>query len=290
MTRKRGKSRLSYATKRAERWRGKYVVDCLTKRPKILLPVMYPQLREALINWDYLETILFPVFEALGIPLDKYPFYLAWAKRKAESGLKFTTVTQALEWLLLEDEFEARGLNPEWLVELEPYVEYWVRLIKGEPSNFEELPVESIVFNAWLTVGASPYLDKDDEDTNKIYCTSLTYQSYIAELVNSSRVSGSPKKVECGCTAKKVNVLGTIDPVISLSLWHSVDGWIGVRYITLSIGSYTKYVFDTDYWGTPLKDRFNTPALINSARLRVVNYDMYYHQPHVTYGFIKVLW
>jgi hypothetical protein len=157
LTRKRGKSRLSDAQKRARRFKQKYVVDALTKRPKKLLPAWELYLREELTKWDYLEVLLFPQFEALGIPEEQYPNYLAWAKRKAEMGLRFSEETQVVEFDVLRGEFVLRGLVPAWLDFLEPYVDYWIGMVKFSLLYSESwgiLPTEppsmgSLVSEAW---------------------------------------------------------------------------------------------------------------------------------------------
>jgi len=143
MVSKRGKSRLSDSTKRALRFEAKYSVDPVTKRFKILLPVMYPQLETALRTWDYLEVLVFPKMEELGIPEEQYPFYMAWIKRKAEKGLMFSGVTQTSEYQLLKAEFVERGLDPVKLDLIEPFIDSWVGYMKSSPV---------VTLMAWGTV------------------------------------------------------------------------------------------------------------------------------------------
>jgi len=286
MTRKRGKSRLSSADKRAYRYRRKYVVDTLTKRPKKLLPVMYPQMRDALIDWDYLETLLFPVFEALGIDVDQYPYYMAWAKRKGEAGLRFSSVTQAEEWAILQDEFEARGLNPAFLVEIEPYVEYWVHLLKGEPSNIVDLKVNSVVYlNWWNPVGASPYLDTDDGDTSKIY-QNVTWSDGQFGFEDTTR-DGAPVKIELHVKVKKE---GAANGVLGIVVTGGVGAW-SPNPLTISQTAYTERVITTASDGTLLKDYLNTKTKINSAKINfLLDGNPYPTYVHITYCYLKVFY
>jgi len=143
MVRKRGKSRTSNAVKRSDRFEAKYTVDPVTKRAKKLLPVMYPLMETSLINWDFLEVLVFPKFEELEIPEDQYPFYMAWVKRKAEKGLMFSEATELAEYQLLKAEFVERGLDPDKLDKIEPFVDSWVGYMKSSPV---------VTLMAWGTV------------------------------------------------------------------------------------------------------------------------------------------
>jgi len=135
MTRKRGKSRTSDATKRFRRFRYKYDINPLTKRSKKLLPIMYPQIEDQLIKWDTLEKILFPRYDELGIPADQQPYYTAWAKRKGEICLRFIGETRDNEFFILDDEFIRRGLNETWLNDLSNYVREWNDEVIGKPHS-----------------------------------------------------------------------------------------------------------------------------------------------------------
>lgn len=128
---KRGKSRLSSASKRAARYRAKYQLNPVTKRYKKLLPVMYPQIGDVLTKWDALEKLLFPRYTALGIPTAIQPFYTAWAKRKAETCVHLADTTKEKEWSILDDEFILRGLDPDWLEELSLTVGEWCGAFRG---------------------------------------------------------------------------------------------------------------------------------------------------------------
>jgi len=123
--------------KRATRFKRKYVVDPLTKRAKKLLPVMYPLMKDALVDWDKLEQYLFPKFEELGIPSEEYDFYLAWAKRKGHKGLRFDQETRVLEVEILKQEFITRGLDEAKLDVLEPVVDTWISEMRGVLCPFE---------------------------------------------------------------------------------------------------------------------------------------------------------
>jgi len=179
MVRKRGKSRLSSATKRARRFKKKYVVDALTKRPKKLLPVMYPQLKEALIEWDYLETLLFDKYEVLGIPEDEQPYYTAWAKQKAEKGLKLSEETKIAEDSILHDEFVLRGLDPKWLFELELTVDDWLEVEKQGIVNkrilYLKCRVDSVGVAYVEVLGNTQHLPPTDKSLGTIMVTEQTY-------------------------------------------------------------------------------------------------------------------
>jgi len=169
MTRKRGKSRKSSATKRALRWKQKYVVDALTKRPKILLPSWYLYLREAEINWDYLETLLFPEFEACGVPIADYAYYMAWAKQKGAIGLTFRDTTRTEEHDVLKQVFVRRGLDPDIMDCLEPTVDKWLEEMLPEfslnlivDSFFNNANTCRIWAGAWQTFGSYPYIEDDN--------------------------------------------------------------------------------------------------------------------------------
>jgi len=139
MTRKRGKSRKSSADKRAFRYKRKYVIDALTKRPKILLPTWELYLRKEEINLDFLETMLFPQFETCGVPLAEYDYYMAWVKERAKRCLAFKGTTLAEEYAILKQVFVNRGLSATILDCLAPTVDSWneIMLGKGWSWNFD---------------------------------------------------------------------------------------------------------------------------------------------------------
>jgi len=132
MTRKRGKSRKSSAIKRARRFKGKYVVDSLTKRPKKLLPAWYLYLRPELIEYDFLETRLFPKFVECGVPTEGYDFYMAWAKQRAQICLTFSETTRAEEYAVLRQTFITRGLDATKLDCLAPTIDAWNNVMLGK--------------------------------------------------------------------------------------------------------------------------------------------------------------
>lgn len=237
---------------------------------------MYPQMREALINWDYLETLLFPEFERLGIDLTKYPYYMAWAKRKAESGLRFSSVTQAQEWLILQDEFEARGLDPAFLVELEPTVEKWVHIIKGEAWT-ETLPVSEYVEEVcvnWVKVGAPPYLDKNDGTSNYVYYDAGFIGDIIQHFKFDSSAGVSLTKVELGVVVAGWNF------TLGCDLWDGTE-WKELYHIQIGAWiSWTEFIFD-------VTATLNTIAKVNGAKLRLRT-EYAAGGINVTYAFLRV--
>jgi len=199
MTRKRGKSRSSSATKRARRWKEKYALDPLTKRAKKLLPNMYPQMRTALINWDWLEVLLFPKFVACGVPEVEYPNYMAWAKRKAELGLSFDDYTRAAEKEVLKAEFVTRGLDAAKLDCIEPTVDTWIDQMTGEKivnGGFEaDLTGWVVIYPPVDIVTYQPHTG--------LKCCRLMYQGYPYFYFGEIRQTlGSPVEVS------KVKTLG----------------------------------------------------------------------------------
>jgi len=137
MVRKRGRSRLSSAVKRIQRWKNKYVVDALTKRPKILLPTWLLYAEYEWTEWDFVETTLFPEFEELGIPEWEWAYYMAWAKRRVVKGLRFSGTSLEEEWAILDDEFVTRGLDSSNLEALDSFIRYIVD-VKSPKLSFVE--------------------------------------------------------------------------------------------------------------------------------------------------------
>jgi len=167
--RKRGKSRLSSPYKRATRYRLKYTVEEASKRAKKLLPVMYPQLEIALANWDFLEQLIFPAFEFLGIPESEYDWYMAWVKQKGEIGLKFDEGTREAEVSVLTEEFVTRLTTletPEEVVRerlayLEPIVDKWINYMRTGSLKSLGFTAKSLVAtSSWGMSSAYPYQRK----------------------------------------------------------------------------------------------------------------------------------
>lgn len=206
------------AERRIKRWRKKYTVEEATKRAKKLLPVMYPQMETQLIIWDELEQMLYPVFEELGIPTEEYRYYMAWAKRKGALGLDFSAGTRTQEINLLYDEFVTRGLNPDFLDELEPIVDEWIektRSVAGE-----------MIINGGFETG--------DGSGWELYYNYVT-DEYAHTGVYSCYITAS------GWSRQYLRV--RVDKIRSFTFWvynpyDDRDGWVTVR------AHYTDYTYD----------------------------------------------
>jgi len=152
--RKRGKSRSSSATKRAERYRRKYTVDATAKRAKVLLFSWSEQMREKLQQLDELELIAFEAFQECGVETSLYDYYMAWVKRKYQLGLGMGETTKAEEDIILQDEFVQRGLELQKLVCIKPFIEQRVSEHRGEL-----MPRVQAVVRAWEAFDSTPTLD-----------------------------------------------------------------------------------------------------------------------------------
>jgi len=199
--RKRRKSRLSSASKRTARWRGKYSVDAVTKRAKKLLPIMYPQLETALVDWDKLEQYLFPKFEELGITGVEVDYYLSWAKRKGQIGLVFNENTREAEFALLRSEFLQRGLNGDNLDALEPTVDKWIEEMRYVCPIGEVLQNngwEDGVLTPWVSVG-SPSAEVTTEVIRSGSYALKIFEggNYVYQTVSPSVKGSCLKKLEC---------------------------------------------------------------------------------------------
>jgi len=266
---------MSTATLRAKRYRRKYRVQETPIRYKKLLPVMYPQMRQALINWDELELLLFPVMEALGIDPSQYPYYMAWAKRKAKAGLKFSSVTEAEEWLCLEDEFETRGLNPLFLVELEPYVEQWVNERKTE-AYYGDLRVTDLVYDVveWNRFGADPYLDDNDGDASYIWTdgSPRTISYFTFAPTSASGFS----KVELHLVVRNALALSL---VCNIYLWDG-SSWVLAFAVGIADPEWIEVSGD-------VSSILNSISKINTARMKIQSYDGG-GDARITYAFLRV--
>jgi len=184
MTRKRGKSRTSSGEKRGERYKKKYSLGTLTKRAKKLLPIMYPNIEIELINWDFLEYLVYPKMDDLGIPEEEQPNYMAWVKRKAELGLMFQGNTRTAEYLILKAEFVARGLDGDWLDALEPLVDDWVDYFWGRGTMeviFEEVSVDLNIAEATETLSENLEFGLGAEATE-----TMTEEPSVEQNINES--------------------------------------------------------------------------------------------------------
>jgi hypothetical protein len=278
--------KVSTAVRRIKRFRRKWVTEALVKRAKKLLPVMYPHLRIDLINWDYLEYLLFPIYDELGIPTELRPFYTAWAKRKAELGLKFSEATQLEEYTILMTEFETRGLDTAFLEALELYVDDWVSQMKGQGSTiFKFLPTGVLWNNGfWTEVGSSPYLNLDDGDANKI--VTVNDWGDIGLTCEDTSKTQAPSKIIWGCKFKKV---GTGDCFLIAQI-RSLSNFYYVFNQWFSAVDYTLVERENDIYGVPLATRLNTQAKINDAVFRFMQIDGYPSLTHITYAYLKVFY
>lgn len=164
--------------RRIKRWRKKYTVEEASKRAKKLLPHMYPLLAEALVNWDLLEQMLFPEFEHLGIPLEMYGYYMAWAKRLAKYGLRFYGITFECAQELLMQEFTIRGLDPDILAALKPIVLRWISQMRGVVKGEQIINggFETGDLSGWTYMGAC-YVT--DEYAHSGIYSAFVYAGYI---------------------------------------------------------------------------------------------------------------
>lgn len=276
MTRKRGKTRTSYPTRRLRRFETKYSVDALTHRAKKLLPVMYPHLRVELINWDYLEVLLFPKFIVCGIAEEDYDFYLAYAKRKAELGLKVNDLTWLAEVEALKAEFVARGLDPAKLSCVDATIDYWVSLIRREVVD---LIVDSFYlgyYGDWVTSGANPWLHTNDGDTSYIESRAGSFPEICCfRFPNLPSGFDSVSKVESHIYHRKA---GAFDPTTWGYFFNGVS-WVDGAHLTAVSTGYVETVND-------ITSILDTPAKVNGTEVYFRNRNNDYHR--LSYCFLRV--
>jgi hypothetical protein len=110
------------ATRRIRRYKRKYQTDPTVLRAKVLLPQMYPRMEEALKDLEKQEQICFEGFSQLLVPSNQWDYYLAYCKRQADLCARFEGNTLLSEIENLINEFEARGLNRNMLLDLRQYI------------------------------------------------------------------------------------------------------------------------------------------------------------------------
>jgi hypothetical protein len=92
-------------------------------------------------GWNILlEDVIFAQLEALGVDPALWEFYRAWFYAKSVIRKRFSGAIADAEVALLNAEFVSRGLDLAILEELEPYVDTWAELYRGE----EETPYNKL--------------------------------------------------------------------------------------------------------------------------------------------------
>jgi hypothetical protein len=110
------------AARRVRRYKRKYRTDPTVLRAKVLLPQMAPRMEEALKDLEKQEQISFEGFSQLLIPQNQADYYLAYCKRLYKLCITFEGATLLTEIENLINEFEARGLNRNMLLDLRQYI------------------------------------------------------------------------------------------------------------------------------------------------------------------------
>lgn len=146
---------------------------------------MYPNIEQSLRDWDYLEQLLLPHFPELGIPEDQYEFYMAWAKQKAELGLKYEGKTFEIENTILRTKWILRGLDPDILDALEPYVDEWIYDMRHPYCPFEfNDGFESGDFSKWdFTFGSGLVIQSEIQHHGTFGLRSDDSESHIGKNV-----------------------------------------------------------------------------------------------------------
>ena len=120
---RRGVARRSFARRRTRRFKGKWDWQVIPLRFKMWHPQMKEELNIELFVLDQLEKGCFTVLQSLGVDTALWVYYVGYAKRLWERGLKFNSVTYGLERTSLQNEYVARGLDLAVLEALDPPVE-----------------------------------------------------------------------------------------------------------------------------------------------------------------------
>jgi hypothetical protein len=110
------------ATRRIRRYKRKYQTDPTVLRAKVLLPQMTPRMEEALQSLEKQEQISFEGFDQLLVPSNQRDYYLAYCKRLFELCVRFEGNTLLSEIENLINEFEARGLDRNMLLDLRQFI------------------------------------------------------------------------------------------------------------------------------------------------------------------------
>jgi len=249
---------------RAKRYRQKYTVDSATKRYKKLLPTMYPQLEFELASLDELELAVFAKLAELGVPTVLWDYYMAFAKRKGKCGLAFWDKTFIAEQSILIDEFIRRGLIEANLEAIADVVDVWIRARRGLPPSYQDLLVNAVVYTQWDTEGASPYLNTDDGDISKIYTP------YISPAIEArfefADTTLEPPYEDITLFWKVKGTSSYND--LSVWLWHATYGDLDIWLGNPNKSDYYLFSKNTFGSGQPIKELFDTKALVNSAQLR----------------------
>jgi hypothetical protein len=131
----------------------KYAWEIIQRRLKKQTPIKDDEFR---FEWEVLEGIEVRCFELLGaweIPEDLWPYYTGYAKIVWERKLKFTADTLAAELQALRDEYVLRGLDLTVLIDLEPYMDYFVEWKKsGEEDRGTYLSKFKVALSAQQTI------------------------------------------------------------------------------------------------------------------------------------------
>ena len=115
---------------------GKYSLDIVSKRQKLLLPVERKNLEDFLNIWigDF-EPQIYDKFEELEITGAEEVYYMAYCKRVFQAGLRFFGSTLEVEWEALKDEFELRGLDRDKLDGLDGVLKHKIYKYRGIPEE-----------------------------------------------------------------------------------------------------------------------------------------------------------
>jgi len=187
--RKRGKASFRSGEDTVKRWDAKYTGETTSKRAKRLMRIMYPQLRQALLDWDMLEVALFLKYADLGIPEELWVYYTAWAKRKGEIGLKFDETTRDEEYAILRAEFITRGLDPDALDELELVIDDWVAMMRGLKCPYEFSDgFETGDVSKWSIITENPF----EIITYPVHHGTYAVRGLISDGELQHNVSGNP--------------------------------------------------------------------------------------------------
>jgi len=266
---------------RAQRYVKKYDTFPVVKRYKVLLPAMYPQLEYQLAVLDELEIAVYAKLLELGVPSALWPYYMAFAKRKGKTGLEFWNTTYLAEQAILIDEFMRRGLIEATLEAIAEIVDKW---IKEQRGLYEDLLVNSVIFNTWSTVGSSPYLDTDDGDTSKIYTPYISMGlDSVFGLVDTTL---DPPYSDITLNWKVKGTSANND--LRVMLYHSIYGYMSVWEGNPNKTDYTLFSKNTLTSGEPLTTYWTTKALINSARARFLKTNSG-TDLNITYAYLRVM-